>query len=1052
LFLCAAAFTGTAHAERLPLKSYTTIDGLPHNRINKIVRDSRGFLWFCTEEGLSRFDGYQFTNYGTDQGLPHAAVTDFLETRRGELWVATGAGVARFNPKGAPTQGIVSADKTPAAVPMFATIVPDDEDRRARYVTVLREGRDGTIWVGTRKGLYQLERADGYFHLRRLDTEWPERSNPNNVWDLVEDRRGSLWIAYGGALGRRWPDGSAAHYSRRDGLPDNQFHDLLEDHQGRLWAGTRGGGFFRFTADETHAPPVIQRVYAARDGLASDWVAQLFETSDRRFWVATAAGLAEFFPEAARGESTFKTYNQRNGLLYYALNTLAEDAGGNLWLGSDAGAMRLARYGFISYGEQDGLMIVFAIFGNLAGRPCFRASVFGDERLSVFEGAKSDLLHPVQHHHTRYGCFDRRQFTWLKPDALDETELGWVGEMVTLQTRNGEWWLGTGAGVYRFGVSDNFAQLKQARPLAVYTTKDGLRGAQVFRLFEDSRGDVWVSTIMGPSGLARWERAAETWHDVTNSTDLPSPADDLARSFGEDRDGNVWIGFNTGVARYRRGRFAFFSGKDGLPPGSVMSVHLDRQGRLWLTSARSGVIRVDHPGAERPSFTNYTTAQGLSSNVAEAITEDLDGHIYVGTGRGVDRLDPAKGHIKHFTTADGLAAGEVKAAFRAGDGALWFGTGKGLSRLVPGTDTGSPAPPPILITALSIAGERQPLSALGETEKILTDLAPDRTSLQIDFVGLSFAPGEVLRYQYWLEGADSDWGAPTEQRSVNYARLAPGKYRFFVRAVNSDGAVSVQPAVVTFTILAPIWQRWWFLMLAALTLSALALAAHRYRMARRLELERVRSRIASDLHDDIGAGLSRIAVLSEVARHDADGVEPVEERLAVIASASRELVDSMSDIVWVVNPRRDRLQDLVQRMRRFASDVFTARETRFTFRTPADERPLKVSADVRRHVFLIFKEAINNIVRHAGCTTADIELRITGSQFVLTVRDDGHGFDPARAGDGNGLANMRARARAIGGDLRVESASGHGTSVMLTAPLRAMLHEPNGRQLPGARA
>lgn len=163
LLPCAAAFPGTAHAERLPLKSYTTIDGLPHNGINRIVRDSRGFLWFCTEEGLSRFDGYQFTNYGTDQGLPHAAVTDFLETRHGELWVATGAGVVRFNPKGAPTQGIVAADNTPAAVPMFATIVPDDQDRRARYVNVLREGRDGTIWAGTSKGLYRVERAAQVF-------------------------------------------------------------------------------------------------------------------------------------------------------------------------------------------------------------------------------------------------------------------------------------------------------------------------------------------------------------------------------------------------------------------------------------------------------------------------------------------------------------------------------------------------------------------------------------------------------------------------------------------------------------------------------------------------------------------------------------------------------------------------------------------------------------------------------------------------------------------------------------------------------------------------
>ena len=583
-------------------------------------------------------------------------------------------------------------------------------------------------------------------------------------------------------------------------------------------------------------------------------------------------------------------------------------------------------------------------------------------------------------------------------------------------------------------------------PLAVYQTKEGLTGfQQVFRIFEDSRGDIWASTAAAPNGLARWERASETFRrDLADSPGLPLPADDLARSFGEDRSGNVWIGFGTGLARYREGRFTFFDAKDGLPPGGIQNIYTDWRGRLWLASARGGLIRIEDPAAEHPAFKSYTTAEGLSSNSAEVITEDLAGHIYVGTGRGLDRLDPETNRVKHFTTADGLASGKIVAAFRDEQGALWFGTSKGLSRFAPGTD--APAqPPPVLITNLHVAGVRQIISSLGETEVVLPDLAADRNQLQIDFVGLGFAPGDVLRYQYRLEGADLDWSAPTEQRTVNFASLAPGRYRFTVRAINSDGLASQIPAAIIFNVLRPFWQRWWFLSLVALAIGLVVYSLYRYRVSRLLELERVRTRIATDLHDDIGAGLSRIAVLSEVARHEAGGPSPVTERLSVIASASRELVDSMSDIVWVINPARDQLRDLTQRMRRFASDVFTARGIEFTFRAPTDEQHLKVRADVRRQIFLTFKEAVNNIARHSQCSEVDIGLKVESGRFALTMRDNGRGFDPAKATDGNGLANMRSRARMMSADLQIESCPGHGTTITLSAPLKTTVKESNGR-------
>src|SRR5215471_15212259 len=233
-FMLSAALA--ARAERLPIKTYSTADGLPHNLINKIVRDSRGFLWFCTGDGLSRFDGYTFTNYGTEQGLPHRVVTDFLETRGGEYWVATSAGLVRFNPKAPPERRVAYANENGSrAEPMFTVIVPDDRDRYARAVTVLFEDHSGAIWCGAYKGLYRLDRARGRFALRPVEIGLPERYPEGQILsDLSEDKGGSLWIAAPSGLYRRWPDGSAARYTKRDGLPDDYLHDLFEDRQGRL--------------------------------------------------------------------------------------------------------------------------------------------------------------------------------------------------------------------------------------------------------------------------------------------------------------------------------------------------------------------------------------------------------------------------------------------------------------------------------------------------------------------------------------------------------------------------------------------------------------------------------------------------------------------------------------------------------------------------------------------------------------------------------------------------------------------------------------------------
>jgi signal transduction histidine kinase len=342
--------------------------------------------------------------------------------------------------------------------------------------------------------------------------------------------------------------------------------------------------------------------------------------------------------------------------------------------------------------------------------------------------------------------------------------------------------------------------------------------------------------------------------------------------------------------------------------------------------------------------------------------------------------------------------------------------------------------PPILITGIWAVGVPQPVSELGETSSGKLKLAHDQNQLRIEFAGLDFRPGDTLRYQYQLEGADRDWSAPAAQRTVIYPHLAAGTYRFLVRAVNSDGIASLRPADVSFVIFPPLWQRAWFLALALLAASGIVWTAHRFRVQRLLQMERLRTRIATDLHDDIGASLSQIAVLAEVVRR-ADPDERVTAPLAAVGNLSRDLLDAMNDIVWAINPKRDYLGDLISRMRRFAADALSARGIDFRFGAPESQDYTRLGGDLRREIFLIFKESVNNIVRHSRCSEAAVQLLIQPAYVRLTVRDNGEGFDPARAQHGNGLGNMHLRAARLGGKLDIAAAKGEGVTVTLTVPL-----------------
>jgi signal transduction histidine kinase/ligand-binding sensor domain-containing protein len=993
---------GSAEAERLPVKSYTASDGLAHDRIVRIVRDSRGFLWFCTAGGLSRFDGRRFVSYSVDDGLPIPSLNDLLENDDGTYWIATnGAGLVRYDPA---SQLRGSAGN--GATPRF-TALSIDHEPAANRVNVVYRDHGGRLWLGTDGGLFDATQENVRPAFRRVPLNLPSHSDRLlQVWSLAQDTQGSLWIGTSAGLIRRATNGRVVLYHIRPARGSDHVWSLMIDPDRRLWIG-HDAGLFTVPSDALERANGGMVGPALSAALTDTRILAVRRSADGHVWAGTEAGLVEF----AAGR--MRRYGAAHGVEGIFAGALAEDACGNIWIGTAAsGAIRIARYGLTTYTTIDGLNhdVVGTLFELPHGQLC---AVSRGSRINIFDG---------QRFHTVVPNLPR-----VTGDARVDSYYA-----LALYDRAGAWWIPSGDMLYRFPAVANPASLATINPAAVYTLEGDSASRGIWRLFEDSRGNVWIARRVPSSEvLMRLEVVNGRLHRYTDRDGLPlSPV----TTFAEDRSGNVWIGFwDSGLARYRGGRFQTLSAADGGPPGGITALYVDHGGRLWCGTMH-GMIRIDDPAVDKPRPTHYSTKDGLADNVIVTITEDRGGMLYVGTRRGVDRLDPQSGRIKHFTTADGLAALETRAAYCDRHGALWFSTARGLSRLIPEPDP-PPAPAEALFQSVRIDGVPQPLPDLG-VSVVEHLIAPSpRSRIEIDFFALAFQPGEVLRYQYKLDAIDS-WSAPSEQRSIAYPRLRAGTYRLLVRGVRSDGTVSVTPASLTFTIPPPLWARWWFLAAVATVLSLTVHAAHRYRVRQLLEIERIRTRLAMDLHDDIGSTLSQVAVLSEVARRRVAGDHRLTELIERITEISRDLIDAMSDLVWATNPERDSVGDLQQRMRRFAGDTLDAQSIELRFDAPGEDVDVRLDPQVRREVFLIFKEGIHNLLRYAKCTRADVHLQMRDASLILTIQDDGVGINPELQGNGLGLRSMRERAQRLGADLSVDSAPGRGTVLRLVVPIR----------------
>jgi ligand-binding sensor domain-containing protein len=564
------ALSIAGRAAHLPVRTYTTADGLPRNTITCIVPDSWGFLWLCTTEGLARFDGYQFHTYGVEQGLPNPVVNTLVQTRTGVLVAGTKAGFAVLRPR--PDERSHSR---------FDVYFPGPSPAE-REINSLLEDRAGVLWCGTSAGLFRIRwnGSSPVFEAIVRDTQ---------VVNLAQDRAGNLWVAgFHQGLLEVTPAGDVRRYGKQQGLPYwliegrpyVEVNAVAVDGDGTVWAGTYLG-LCKLRRKPGVGGNVVERVFTTEIA----WypaVNCLYVSRSGHLWVGARGGASEW-----TGDSPlpFRHWGGAEGLTDRGVHAFGEDGAGNLWIGTyDEGAKRVARQGFTTYSKADGLARDHtSAYTEARDGGVFAINLSDSFDLNYFNGGRFTAIH-------------------LAPSAYIRGT-SWGAGTTTLEDCKGDWWVAAADGLFRFDGHGGAAALAHKSPKVVYTTKDGLAENAVFRIFEDSRGDIWVATI-GRNSVSRWERAS----GLLRKPPLIEGYGGMFTTFAEDRGGNVWIGSAVGFFRWRGGRIERLDRTD-IPPESAATLFVDHAGSLWLGN-RQGLFRCDDPLQECPSVSQDAWREG----------------------------------------------------------------------------------------------------------------------------------------------------------------------------------------------------------------------------------------------------------------------------------------------------------------------------------------------------------------------------------------------------------------------------------------------------------
>jgi ligand-binding sensor domain-containing protein/two-component sensor histidine kinase len=995
-----------AVAQKVSLRRYDVADGLANSAVKSIHQDKKGFIWIGTQEGLSRFDGYAFVNYGVRDGLGHPLVNDVAEDRQGRLWVATnGGGVSLLLDR----QTELPKGLTVNAQEKFISFRVGDNPYANLVNRILFDSHDN-LWCLTEFGVYRAALRD--LASLKFDPVVEKYSGNSNA--LIEDRRARIWFGLQNELfeindGQIINHGSSGESAEVRGSSPGEHGDfilgIIETQDGKLMLATPVALYELVATEKTGRGEWLKLPLT----LAGWRISSMFGDTSDGLWLSVFDGTVPGIIKYQNGQQ--KSYSRAQGI-DYGISAFAEDREGNLWFGSYGGGIyKFGGEAFVAYTKDFSPLFAFDIFETGEGKTVAVVNEFS--RVEISENQISPLP---------------------KADYAPS-----LSRHATLRTATGKWfWNG---GWYDLQINQPVIQLRNGQKVSLKKLFPDADLSRAIHYYEDENGTLWLVRGDEIYRTTAGEQSATYYATLPKSALLNGSKPQIL----SDRVGGLWFSSGEGLCRLRDKQFQCFQPTDGLPTIDPRALFVDRRGWLWVGLRYNGVSVTRNPQTEQPQFSNYSDE--LPSNVVWFIAEDNFGRMYFGTEKGLAQFDLEKNLWRFFNSKNGLSGDRIGSLMKDLSGNIWICTAAGLTKFNPQAERRTDRPPPVYLSRVNIAGEDLRLAETGAGELPFIELQPSQNSLTIEFVGLDFIGEDNLTYQYKLEGVDADWSTPTKQRLVNYARLAAGNYRFLVRAINRERLPSPTPASFEFRILPPLWQRWWFITLAFVLVGLLVYSLYRYRVARLLEIERVRTRIAADLHDDIGANLTKIGILSEVVYSQVTDKESyVAEPISSIARITRESVAAMGDIVWAVNPKKDSLRELIRHMREFAGEIFLGREIEFDIQEPTSDIALKLGADVRRTVFLIFKEAVNNIVRHSNCRRTDIEIGIEGANLLLKVSDDGKGFDTMQENEGNGLLSMQRRAAAAGGTVEIVSRQPSGTQLTLRLPVKpSHLLQRNGK-------
>jgi ligand-binding sensor domain-containing protein/signal transduction histidine kinase len=959
--------------------------GLPQNFVRALAQTKDGYLWVGSDAGVSRFDGARFVSFGLPEGFQAGAVQTLLGDSQGALWIGSiGRGLGRWQ------NGKFTAFTTQMGLPSDS-------------VNALAEDMTGRLWIGTDGGLAVLQNG----HLSTPPVVGTLARKP--ITSLFCDRHGNMWIGAKGA--GVFNIGSGQLLSVHSPVVDNLLQDphcVLVDHEARLWVGAGDDSVLCREGKQW-------RSYRLPHHLARHRVSTLAEDPDGSVWAGSESeGLYQF------KHGKLMAVNASSGLSDNLVEALLVDREGKLWVGTHQGLNRLQPKDVSVISSREGL---------------------GHGAVQGLAEVSPGMIWASKSSEGLYLWNDRNRYFSLVPAAgLTEGDSP-AGALLTV--KDGSCWMGGARGLLQF---------KDAREASAVSEPalPALTNLDVSALAQDNPGRLWVGTRQGEL----WLQDNGQWLRQTQR-----PPGHAITALASDRNGSIWVGTaGEGLFNVEGNANGRWTKRSGWLSDWIRTLYLDAGNTLWIGTGGGGLSRL-----KEGNVATFTTREGLPDNTVSQILEDDAGNLWLGGDRGIVCVSKrqledvatqkmAAVYPRVYGRTEGMLSEEcISGVFPVGlktkAGLLWFPTQEGIVVV-------DPHRPTVDVPAPAVVLEETLVDGVPDTAQSLR-LAPGKHRVEFRYTGFNFDAPERVRFRYRLEALDSDWVEAGTGRAAPYGYVPPGNYVFRVIACNSDGVWNSSGASVPLIVLRPLWQEWWFISAAAVGLIALSGGALRVVVKRKMQrrvaqlerervLEQERARIAQDLHDDLGSSLTRISLLSGLAREDKNDSRQVEAHVNKISQSAAQTLRALEEIVWAIRPGSDSLQSLVEYIAHFANELFDGDGVRCRLDLPADLPSRPLPPEMRHNIFLVVKEALTNSLKHAGAHEVQVRAKVSGDALEIEVQDDGKGFDTLGQSRGNGLGNMRRRAQAMGGHVDIDSAPGRGTTVKLLLHLTAA-HHTNGK-------